>query len=235
MNMLELKQLRYRWPASQDNVLDIATFSVAQYERVFIKGPSGCGKTTLLNLIAGVFQPTEGHIKVLDNIVSEYSGARRDKFRVDHIGIIFQQFNLLPYLSILDNVVLPCHFSQLRLRNALSTAGSLSAAAVSLLEQLGLPAADYLQRKVTDLSVGQQQRVAAARALIGAPELVIADEPTSALDEDAQQDFLTLLFKVCADNGSTLLFVSHNRQLQTMFDRVISLAELNQAGKGQVS
>jgi putative ABC transport system ATP-binding protein len=229
-SIISLDQLRFRWRASASDVINIEKFTVAKREKLFIKGPSGCGKSTLLNLVAGVFEPTGGNIHVLKQSISQLSHAQRDVFRADHIGFVFQQFNLLPYLSLTDNVILPCHFSKLRKRKTLSAYESLAAAASDLLSQLGIVGDDLKKNNVMQLSVGQQQRVAVARALIGSPQIVIADEPTSSLDDDSQADFLKLLFSLCDTSGSTLLFVSHNRQLESTFDRVVNLPQLNRVG-----
>lgn len=231
-SIISLDCVRFRWRGSAGDVIHIETFTVGKHEKLFIKGPSGCGKSTLLNLIAGVFEPAGGDIHILDKSIIQLSQAQRDAFRANHIGFVFQQFNLLPYLSLIDNVILPCHFSKLRKQQALSEYSSLATAASELLSQLGVVGDDLNKNNVMQLSVGQQQRVAVARALIGSPEIVIADEPTSALDEDAQADFLKLLFKLCGKSGCALLFVSHNRQLESMFDRVVSLPELNRAEQG---
>ncbi len=162
------------------------------------------------------------------------SQGRRDRFRVDHTGYIFQQFNLLPFLSVRENVELPCHFSRQRAERTKQRHGSIDQAAATLLAHLGLTDPALLQRRADTLSIGQQQRVAAARALIGQPELVIADEPTSALDYDAREAFIRLLFAECRDAGSSLLFVSHDQSLAPLFDRSLSLAELNRAARPAV-
>jgi putative ABC transport system ATP-binding protein len=156
------------------------------------------------------------------------NGAERDIFRGEHIGFIFQQFNLIPYLSILDNVLLPCRFSPERRGKAEKQAGSASLAAQNLLEQLDLPPSLW-KRRVTRLSVGQQQRVAAARALIGGPAMIMADEPTSSLDADHRKVFLRLLLEECRAAGSTLLFVSHDHSLAEEFSVTVKLAQLNRA------
>ena len=157
------------------------------------------------------------------------SSIQRDRFRADHLGVIFQQFNLLPFLSIMDNVILPCHFSKHRQ----SKAGQLETTASQLLDELQIPK-ELLSRDVMDLSVGQQQRVAAARALIGNPEIVIADEPTSALDTANRDSFIDLLFNRATEHGSTLIFVSHDEHLATHFSHCINLADINTALKESV-
>lgn len=193
--LIELANLGFAWPG-QAQLLDIPDFTLARGETLFLKGPSGSGKTTLLGLLGGVQRAQSGHIRLLGQDLAQLSAAARDRFRVDHTGYIFQQFNLLPFLSVRENVELPCRFSRQRAERAQQRHGSIDAAATALLEHLGLRA-ELLGRRADELSIGQQQRVAAARALIGQPELVIADEPTSALDFDAREAFLQLLFAEC--------------------------------------
>lgn len=193
--LIELADLGFAWPG-QAQLLDIPHFTLAPGETLFLKGPSGSGKTTLLGLLGGVQRAQSGHIRLLGQDIGQLSAGARDRFRVDHTGYIFQQFNLLPFLSVRENVELPCRFSRLRAERARQRHGSIDAAAAALLDHLGLRA-DLLGRRADELSIGQQQRVAAARALIGQPELVIADEPTSALDFDAREAFLQLLFAEC--------------------------------------
>jgi putative ABC transport system ATP-binding protein len=222
-----IREMAFTWAGSRTPVLKIESLQLASSERLFIKGGSGSGKSTLLSLIAGINTATEGSIKVLGQELSELKGRSRDRFRADHMGVIFQQFNLLPYLSVLDNVVLPCHFSHRRHLDAVQNGGVLMEAR-RLLAHLDI-GDELLTRKASELSVGQQQRVAAARALIGSPELVIADEPTSSLDADRRDVFLDLLFRECAEEGASLLFVSHDAGLEPLFDRAIHLDEVNDA------
>jgi putative ABC transport system ATP-binding protein len=206
-------------------VLDVRELRIPRGECVFVFGPSGSGKTTLLGLLAGVLRPTGGEVRVLGRDLGAMSGAGRDAFRAEHVGYIFQMFNLIPYLSVEENIALPCRLS--RARAARLNGVPLPHAVRELAERLEI--ADLLGAPVTELSVGQQQRVAVARALLGSPELVIADEPTSALDTDLRERFLELLFDCVSVAGSTLVFVSHDRQLQPLFDRAVSLPELNAA------
>lgn len=220
---ITLRDLRFGWPRAAAPTLDIAELHVAAGERVFVRGPSGCGKSTLLSLLAGVMLADAGDLALMGQTWRALSTSRRDRHRADHLGYVFQQFNLLPYLSVLDNVRLPCRFSRRRAERALAGLG-----AEALLERIGLPA-DQWRKPSAELSVGQQQRVAAARALIGAPEVVIADEPTSALDEDLRESFMALLMQACAEAGSALVFVSHDARLAARFDRVIDLPTLNRA------
>lgn len=226
--LIQLDDVHFAWPG-QPRLLDIASFTLDRGERVFLKGPSGSGKTTLLGLLGGVLLPGNGSIRVLETDLPSLSASARDRFRADHTGYIFQMFNLLPYLSVVENVTLPCRFSPLRRGRALAHNGSLEQCATGLLAGLGLSDPALLRRSVNELSIGQQQRVAAARALIGSPELVIADEPTSALDADSREAFLRLLFAECERGGSSLLFVSHDSSLEPLFDRALSLGELNRA------
>ncbi|WP_229721825.1 ABC transporter ATP-binding protein [Marinobacterium nitratireducens] len=208
-------------------MLNIASLRVETGESLFLRGPSGSGKSTLLSLIGAVVTPDGGRIRVLGQELGSLAGAARDRFRADHLGVIFQLFNLLPYLSVLENVVLPCHFSGRRRRRTIENTGSPETEGRRLLEHLGLGDPLILSRPVSELSVGQQQRVAAARALIGAPEILIADEPTSALDTDARDAFIALLCAEAARVGSSLLFVSHDAALARDFDRQLDLAQIN--------
>ena len=226
--MIELAGLRYRWPGAAHDALAIDALQVAAGHTLFLHGPSGGGKSTLLGLLAGVLLPSAGTVSLLGTPWASLSGARRDAFRADHVGYIFQQFNLLPYLSVLDNVLLPCRFSALRRQRAAAATGSAQAAAAALLQRVGLGPALWA-RAALQLSVGQQQRVAAARALIGQPELVIADEPTSALDSALRDSFMALLLQQCRDAGSTLVFVSHDERLAALFDQSVSLLQINRA------
>ncbi len=226
--MIELRDVRYAWPGAATDCLAIDTLSVAAGRTLFLHGPSGGGKSTLLGLLAGVLLPRSGSVSLLGQRWSDLSGARRDAFRADHVGYIFQQFNLLPYLSVLDNVLLPCRFSALRHERATLDAGAPAASAQQLLQRVGLAPALWA-RPAAQLSVGQQQRVAAARALIGRPEVLIADEPTSALDADLREGFMALLLEACRAAGSTLVFVSHDERLAARFDERLSLAAVNRA------
>ena len=230
-DVIELSGVRFSWSGAPAFVIDIGSLQVARGERVFLRGPSGSGKSTLLSLLAGVITPMEGTVRVLGQNVGALGGAARDRFRADHIGFIFQMFNLIPYLSVVENVCLPCGFSPRRKERAEREGGTVQAEAVRLLEHLDMGNAAVLRRPVTELSVGQQQRVAAARALIGAPELVIADEPTSSLDADRRAAFLDLLFRECARERAALIFVSHDASLAPLFDRAIQLADINHVSR----
>ncbi len=227
-SVIELANVRFRWQPQAPVVLAIDIFRLAAGERLFIRGPSGSGKTTLLGLIGGVLVPETGQVRLHGTDLATCSASARDRLRADRIGFVFQMFNLIPYLSVLDNVMLPCRFSKHRASRA-AGGGSALDEAQRLLLRLGLGQEDILARDVAALSVGQQQRVAVARALIGQPDIVIADEPTSALDADTRNEFLALLGEECARSGAALLFVSHDTELARSFDRSLDMRELNQA------
>lgn len=227
--VIDIAGLRFGWKKDGPSVLQLDQFSVKKGELLFVMGASGSGKSTLLSIISGILHGQSGVVKVLGNDISQMKGSVRDRFRADNIGYIFQMFNLIPYLSVLENVVLPCRFSGVRKKRALLNATTLHDEARRLLDHLKLNDPQLLNKPVVELSVGQQQRVAAARALIGAPDLIIADEPTSSLDTEHREFFLRLLFNECVRVGSTLIFVSHDSSLATMFDRVVEMSQINAA------
>jgi putative ABC transport system ATP-binding protein len=224
MHSLRIERLVYRWPGAERSTLEIGALSLASGESLFLYGPSGCGKSTLLSAIAGVVDVPKGAIHVADLDLGALHGGARDRFRVDHIGMIFQVFNLVPWLSARENVLLPCTFSS---RRSARTGDDPAGSAERLLDELGLSDPSLTSKQAHELSVGQQQRVAAARALIGKPDLILADEPTSALDEAAKAAFVDLLARECAEAGTALLFVSHDRSLERHFDRSVDFEDLN--------
>lgn len=224
--ILALEQLSYTWPQRTDPVLDIQRLELASGSRTFVHGPSGCGKSTLLGLMAGILLPSSGHVRLLGKDWSNLKPAHRDRYRADHVGYIFQQFNLVPYISALQNVLAPCYFSDQRRRAAMAEAGSPQARARQLLAIMGLSSKES-QQPSGRLSVGQQQRVAAARALIGGPALIIADEPTSALDDGNCEKFMHHLLEAATLANSAVVFVSHNQALGRYFDQRVYLPEIN--------
>jgi len=207
-------------------VLDIPKLWIEQGSSVLLRGVSGGGKSTLLGLLAGVLMPGKGRVEVAGQALQGMGGAARDRFRADHLGVIFQQFNLLPFLSVRDNIALGLRFSRLR---SARISRPLDAEIARLLQALQLNP-ELMQRRAGTLSVGQQQRVAAARALIGRPAVLLADEPTSALDREAATAFLQLMSAQCRAAGTTVLVVSHDESLQPLFDRTIALSQINHAG-----
>ena len=219
---IAISDLRFRYGTGPD-ILDIPVLRIARGERLFLYGPSGSGKTTLLGLLAGVLTASSGKVEVLGQELTAMPPSRRDAFRGSHIGYIFQLFNLIPYLTVGQNILLPCRLSAERRRRLGSK--PLEEAAREAARRLGIE--PLLQENVTRLSVGQQQRVAAARALIGSPELIIADEPTSSLDQDHRERFIELLFESTRESGATIVFVSHDRTLRPLFDRALALPEVN--------
>ena len=221
---IDIEAAEFAWKG-QAPLLAIERFTVARGERVFLKGPSGSGKSTLLGLIGGVLTPRLGTVRLIGTGLSELNASGRDRFRGEHLGFIFQMFNLIPYLTVRENVLLPLQFSSARRQRVSNVEPSHEA--LRLLEALGLAGNGLLERPVTQLSIGQQQRVAAARALIGRPDIVIADEPTSALDADTRDGFLELLINECQACGTTLLFVSHDSSLSTHFDRSLAMSDIN--------
>ncbi len=222
---LQIQGLRFAWPGSAWT-LTVPELRLQAGQQLFLHGPSGTGKSTLLNLIAGTLVPQAGSVQVAGEDMAGRNGPARDRLRADHLGIIFQQFNLLPFLSMIENVTLPCRFSKARLARALQRFGSLQACGRHYLNVLGLGQAQINSRRVIELSVGQQQRVAAARALVGEPRLILCDEPTSALDNHNRDQFIELLFAECSAAGTALLFISHDQVLAGRFPYQQALGEL---------
>lgn len=234
VDIVRVEGLRFRWPGAGAFSLAISSFSLPARSRTLLLGPSGSGKSTFLSLLCGILTPAEGRIEILGRDIAALSSSARDAFRAEHIGVIFQMFNLLPYGSVIDNVVLPLSFASAR-RARVAAAGGPDAEALRLLTRLGLPEDLARGRSVANLSVGQQQRVAAARALIGSPEIIIADEPTSALDRQRQAAFLDLLFEQAQAQGSTLIMVSHEEAFANRFDQVLRLDEIVTTAGGRAA
>lgn len=218
--VIELKNLRFRWPGKQGWQLALDTLQLEAGQHLFIRGASGSGKTTLLNLLSGITTPNEGELWLQQTAMHKLSAAKRDTLRAQQIGVVFQQLNLIPYLSVLDNVLLVARFAN-------RTGGELTERATMLLQHLGLQ--DELHhKKATELSVGQQQRVAIARALLLRPALLIADEPTSALDADNRDAFMKLMLAEANESGTTVIFVSHDKALQGYFSWHLAMEQLEQ-------
>jgi len=221
-DVIQLEDIKFRYKGDSKDILNIPRLEVSKGEHLFIQGSSGTGKSTFLNLLSGIHRPRVGSVKILNEDINRLSHSKRDKCRADHFGIIFQQFNLLSYLTVIENVLLACRFSKRRVEKAENP----KEAAKNILGHLGIPE-DAFDKPSANLSVGQQQRVAAARALIGRPEIVLADEPTSALDSDNRDRFLELLFQEAELQDSTIIYVSHDRALASKFKKVVSMSELS--------
>jgi len=220
--VLNIEQLCFAWPG-QPPLIDIPSLQLHTGEHLFIQGDSGSGKSTLLNLIIGMLPGFSGQVEIAGQALHTLSRRQTDRLRADQMGILFQQFNLLPYLNLVENVCLPCRFSSARRAAACQRSQSPQQEAIRLLERLRLDVGKLQKRPVAELSIGQQQRVAAARALIGSPALIIADEPTSALDPGHRDLFIDLLLEEAEFCGSTLLMVSHDPALTTHFNRQLKL------------
>jgi len=221
VNSINISNLKFGYTENK-NIIDIEFLKIQKGEKVFIYGPSGHGKSTLLNLISGVLNFKEGEIEILGKSVKNLSVSRKDELRGSKIGYIFQIFNLIPYLNVTENVVLPCLINKSRSSNQ-----DFYMQAEELIKKLNL--FEHKDKNPTTLSIGQQQRVAQARALIGNPEIIIADEPTSSLDEKNTIEFMNLLLSEWEKRKFTLIFVSHDERLKKYFDRSLSLPEINKA------
>lgn len=211
---IEIQNLKFSYGAHA--ILDIDEIKIQEGEFVFLFGPSGSGKSTLLELVAGVLKSQQGLLKVAGCNLAESTDAQLDQYRSDNVGYIFQSFNLIPYLSVLENIQLPFLFNKKPIDQD---------EVLQLVSDLGLNS--HINKKVSELSVGQQQRVAVARALIKKPKIILADEPTSALDYNHREKFLKILFELCKKNKTTVLFVSHDLTIEKLFDRSISLLAHN--------
>jgi putative ABC transport system ATP-binding protein len=209
-------------------IIDIKKWQLGKSEQVFLYGPSGCGKSTLLNLLSGILSPQKGKVSVLGTDITSLKTSKRDRFRAQHIGVVFQQFNLVPYLSVLDNIQLAMHFANddSAKTGAAKKEPTTQQRIISMLQALQLPK-DCIQQKASELSVGQQQRVAIARALINKPDVLIVDEPTSALDASAKDAFMQVLTETAISSNAALIFVSHDQSLARHFKRVESLTDIN--------
>jgi len=223
MGFINIHNLQYSYatkktPVTSNWCLSIPTLKISQGENVFVYGPSGCGKSTFLSLISGIIQPSSGELEIMGQDLAKLGSHKRDMFRTKNIGYIFQQFNLIPYLTIKENIILPT-----LLQKKLVSVENFE----YLISRLNLEA--ILDQMANRVSVGQAQRAATARALILRPPVVLADEPTSSLDEGNQERFMRLLFEVVDQENSTLIFVSHNKALAASFSHKIELSQYSQA------
>ncbi|MEC7078498.1 MAG: ABC transporter ATP-binding protein [Pseudomonadota bacterium] len=220
---IDIKELVFRFGPGLEPVLTIPSWRVEAKQRVFLQGNSGSGKSTLLGLLAGLRTPSSGSVSVLDTQISSLSGRKRDAFRAQHIGVVFQQFNLIPFLSVLDNILLAGQFA------GRASRANNKARALELIERVNLEPR-LAGRKAEQLSIGQQQRVAIVRALFNSPSLLLVDEPTSALDHANKESFLRLLNEVLDDTNCAMVFVSHDPSIGEMFEDRVALDDLNQSG-----
>ncbi len=223
--IIQFSNVRFSYDRGQTLVLDIPKWQVSRGQHTFISGVSGSGKSTLLNLLSGITATDSGELLVLGQRLNDLSARALDRFRAQKVGVIFQQLNLIPYLSVLDNILLAAYFANKTQKSKLKT--DLQHKIQQLIEKLNLPIS-ILSRQASELSVGQQQRVAIVRAMINEPEILIADEPTSALDQQSKSAFLKLLFELVKTTNCTLLFVSHDQSLVEQFDSVVEMSTLNQ-------
>jgi len=217
MPLLEIEGLRKSFRAPDGSVLrvlDIPSFSQGEGEHRALYGPSGCGKTTFLHVIAGILRPDAGSVRIDGRDMAALPESARDRLRAERLGYVFQRFHLLGAYTALENVLLAMRFG----------AGVDRDRARSLLERVGL--GDRLRYRPRQLSVGQQQRVAVARALANRPRLVLADEPTGNLDPRSAAAALDLLQEVCRESGAALLVVSHDRDVLLRFPGASDLASL---------
>lgn len=218
-SLISISKLAFCYPNSQSATLTIDSWQLQKGQHTFIQGKSGSGKSTLLNILSGVQKVSEGEVNVLGSNLAELTEKQRDKFRAQHIGLVFQQMNLVPYLTVKDNILLASYFAK-------KSTDAVDEKIEKILTQLQLPLS-LLAQQAANLSVGQQQRVAIARALINQPELIIADEPTSALDGDARDAFMRVLFDSAKEFGATVLFVSHDKSLSSYFDNICLMTDIN--------
>ncbi|NLR91804.1 ABC transporter ATP-binding protein [Flammeovirga agarivorans] len=222
-SVIHLSDISFNWKDNTTPLFNIPSLTIQKGEKVLLQGRSGSGKSTFLHLIGGFLSSNKGKVSILDHDLSVFSPAEKDQFRADHVGYIFQQFNLIPYLSVIENVVLPLRFSTIRKSKVRK---EVNTEAEKLLLKLGITV-NLHGSEINTLSVGQQQRVAAARAFIGHPEIILADEPTSALDSYSKAQFMDVLLQLCKENNATLIMVSHDETLTSYFDQILPISTFN--------
>ena len=221
--MINISDLHFHYPCSEFR-LAVSEFAVSSAEKVAVVGPSGSGKTTLLNLLAGILTPGQGRVRVGEVDVSDLGDAGRRDFRISNIGFVFQDFELLDYLSILDNILHPY-----RITGALKLTGEVRQRALHLARQMGI--AEQVKKYPGELSQGEKQRAAICRALLPKPSLILADEATGNLDPSNKTRILDLLFNSVKDHNATLVAVTHDHELLPRFDRVLDFQSF-QSGDG---
>ncbi len=219
---LDIKGLVYYWEKDSNFKIHINRFNIYKGQKVILLGDSGCGKSTFLNLINGILNPIKGKVSINNTEITSLRSKEKDLFRARHIGVIFQQFNLIEYISPMTNIILPGFFTKSDNKDI----KYLKEKAFNLGSNLGLEKKILLKNNSKNLSVGQQQRIAIIRSLINSPQLVLADEPTSALDKSNQKKFMRMLLEFCEKENTTLLMVSHDNTLSSNFDKKILFKEL---------
>ncbi len=219
MTAINIKNLEYTWPKSSLPTLQVPDFQVEKGESVFLRSDSGSSKSTLLSLISGILSAQSGRVSILGTDLAGLSVRKRDVFRAHHIGLVFQQFNLIPFLSVEANLRLAARFTG-------QPTDETRTHSIQLMSALQL-GSELLERRADRLSIGQQQRVAIARAFINKPEIILADEPTSALDTSARDHFVDLLLAIRESSGCAIVFVSHDDSLANSFETQLELAEIN--------
>ncbi|MCZ6464428.1 MAG: ABC transporter ATP-binding protein [Proteobacteria bacterium] len=225
--MISIEDLRFRYAKGQF-ALDIPALAIERGERVAVIGPSGSGKTTLLHLIAGIRTPQRGQVVTGGVEVSSLDGPKRRDFRIGNVGLVFQEFELLEYLNVLDNILLPY-----RINGSMKLDREVRRRAVRLAEEVGI--GDKLGRLSVQLSQGERQRVAVCRALIAEPGLLLADEPTGNLDPANKERVLDILISSTEASGATLVTVTHDYDLLDRFERVIDFKDFYSADAGEPS
>jgi putative ABC transport system ATP-binding protein len=220
--MIAINDLGFSYPTG-DFFLQVPEFLVDKHAKIAVIGPSGTGKTTLLNLIAGIIKPNQGNIRVNDTSVDQLNDAQRREFRITTIGFVFQDFELLDYLNVYDNILHPY-----RITKALHLEQNVKQRAQMLAEEMGID--DKLKRRANDLSQGEKQRAAICRALLPQPKLILADEATGNLDPENKTRIIDLLFRAVREHDTTLLAVTHDHELLKRFDRVVDFRDFRDFG-----
>ncbi len=221
-NAIEINDLLFEWNNKKQFSLKIKELKIQNKKKIIIFGRSGSGKSTLLNLISGILSPTSGTLCIKNIEINQLSQKKKDQFRANNIGVIFQQFNILDYLSPLQNILLPCFFTQFKKHDK----EYFYNRTFDLAEKLNIKKNILLQNNSKNLSVGQKQRIAILRAIINKPFLILADEATSALDENNKNDFINLLMNLCNEEKVTLVMASHDTSLKKNFDISINLEKI---------